>query len=217
LAVVVKTRPPLAAKVVGAVIGFNPFAGASPPVTVQDRLIMVSIEKTVRIMLLNVMRYGPRAKIIRNILIDLARSNPQGPFTGRISQHIARLSQAKAELNDTFSRKRTASAQDTDAFKRQKMDRIAAMQEAIAPVATLPPPQAQPPVSPMQQMLPGPVTYAKLFTLATDPALTSFDGQQLPLDLVLQIVVGSLYRVDQNKLDAAIAVCIRRFLLPLSG
>lgn len=52
----------------------------------------------------------------------------------------------------------------------------------------------------------GEVTYAKLFTLATDPAMTSFDGQQLPIDLVLQIVIGSMYSVDQNKLEAAIAV-----------
>lgn len=74
------------------------------------------------------------------------------------------------------------------------------MQGGVTPTPT------PPPVSPTQQMLPGPVTYAKLFTLATDPALTSFDGQQLPLELVLQIVIGSMFSVDQNNLTAAIAV-----------
>ena len=67
------------------------------------------------------------------------------------------------------------------------------------------------PVSPLQNMLGGPVTYAKLFTLATDPALTSFDGQQLPLELVLQIVIGSMFSIDQNNLNNAISVGLLPF------
>jgi symplekin len=177
-------------------------------ITVHDRLVMISVEKTVRVMLLNIIRYDSGAGFHRHHRMRCAnsgsRNNQQTPFAGRISQHVQRLSQAKAELNDSFSRKRTAASQQDAESKRQKVDR-AAVAASTTPKATPPP---APPVDPLQQMLPGPVTFAKLFTLATDPALTSFDGQQLPLDLVLQIVIGSMYNVDQGKLEAAIAVCL---------
>lgn len=187
LAPLVKTRPPLAQRIIGAVLAFNPFARMPGTISVQDRLVMISVEKTVRVMLLNIMR-----------------NNQQTPFAGRISQHIQRLAQAKAELNDSFSRKRSATSQQDADSKRQKVDRI-----STTPRATPPPPA--PLIDPLQGMQPGPVTFAKLFTLATDPALTSFDGQQLPLDLVLQIVIGSIYNVDQAKLDAAIAMVKARY------
>jgi len=57
LAALVKTRPPLAQKVIGAVLGFNPFSKMPRTITVHDRLMAISMEKTVRIMLLNVVRY----------------------------------------------------------------------------------------------------------------------------------------------------------------
>lgn len=40
--------------------------------------------------------------------------------------------------------------------------------------------------------------------------MTSFDGQQLPIDLVLQIIIGSIYSMSQHNLDAAISVCSLR-------
>jgi symplekin len=56
LAPLVKTRPPLAQKVVAAVLAFNPFAGAPRLISIHDRLMIISIEKTVRVLLMNVMR-----------------------------------------------------------------------------------------------------------------------------------------------------------------
>jgi symplekin len=177
-------------------------------ITVHDRLVMISMEKTVRVMLLNIMRYDSASGTSRRPDPNFgSRNNQQTPFASRISQHIQRLSQAKAELNESFSRKRAAASLHDAEAKRQKMDRT-----TTTPKPTPTPPM--PPIDPLQSMLPGPVTYAKLFTLATDPALTSFDGQQLPLDMVLQIVIGSMYNVEQSKLDAAIAVCLESHVTP---
>lgn len=58
LAHLVKTRPPLAQKVINAVIAYNPFSGiSSRPITVHDHLMLRSIEKTIRVMMMNIMRY----------------------------------------------------------------------------------------------------------------------------------------------------------------
>lgn len=87
--------------------------------------------------------------------------------------------------------------------KRAKMERPLAPKPATTtPVAT-PPPTAP---TPTQQVINGPMSLSQLFTLATDPAMTSFDGTQLPLDMVMQIVLGSLYSVNPETLNAATAV-----------
>ncbi|KAF8242187.1 hypothetical protein K440DRAFT_591226 [Wilcoxina mikolae CBS 423.85] len=201
LAPLVKTRPPLAQKVIAAVLAFNPFAEIPPSISIHDRLMIISIEKTVRALLLNIVR-----------------NNPQGSNIGRISQQVARLSQAKSEMNESFSRKRAATSQETEAAKRPKMDK-AALQNTTSSITTpsSPPPAATPSINSMPQIVPRPLTYANLYTLATDPAMISFDGQQLPLDLVLPIVIGSMYSVDQNNFHAAIAAVQARYNASLAS
>lgn len=82
----------------------------------------------------------------------------------------------------------------------------AQVQTAITPTPTPPPA----PALPQQQAITGPMSFAQLYTLSTDVAMTSFDGQQLPIDLVLQIIIGSIYSMSQHNLDAAISVCSLR-------
>ena len=53
---------------------------------------------------------------------------------------------------------------------------------------------------------PGPTSIAQLFTITGDEALTSFDVQQLPIDMVAQIALPVLFRLDQGLLDEAINV-----------
>ncbi|KAF8544419.1 hypothetical protein BDD12DRAFT_815871 [Trichophaea hybrida] len=201
LAPLVKTRPPLAQKVIAAVLAFNPFAEIPPSISVHDRLVIISFEKAVRALLMNIVR-----------------NNPQGSNIGRISQQVARLSQAKSEMNESFSRKRAATSQETEAAKRPKMDK-AALQNTTSSIAT--PSSSQPTATPslnsMPQIVPRPLTYANLYTLATDPAMISFDGQQLPLDLVLPIVIGSMYSVDQNNFQTAIAAVQARYHASLAN
>lgn len=107
-----------------------------------------------------------------------------------------------------MSRKRAASAQDHDA-KRVKVERpMVRPVPTPTPTATPPPP---PPVLPTQQIITGPMSYAQLYTLATDPAMANFDGKQLPLDLVLQIVIGSLYSLNASNLTTAITAIRDRY------
>ncbi|KAI5817140.1 hypothetical protein BZA77DRAFT_43080 [Pyronema omphalodes] len=184
LAPLCKTRPPLLQKIVTAVLAYNPFTNMPRVVGVSERLILISIEKTIRIMIQNV-----------------GRANPQSPLASRMEQHIRRLAAAKAEMNET--RKRAAGSSDVDIAKRQKLERAS----AVPPIS----PPTPPPAPVYAPMPPGPATYAKIFTLATDPAMTSFDGQQLPIDLVLRIVVGSMYSMDSNSLTSAIAAVKERY------
>lgn len=189
LSVIVKTRAPLAHKILSAVMNFNPLAIIAKANTVKNRLMMQCMEKTVRVLLMNI-----------------ARANQNGPYTAKISQHITRLSQAKAEVLEELSRKRPAPTQtqpEAEAIKRMKVENAQA-QAVITPTATPPPP---PPVA----VITGPMTYGQLYTLSTDVAMTSFDGQQLPIDLVLQIIVGSINSLSQQTLQAAIAAVNSRY------
>ncbi|CAZ79906.1 unnamed protein product [Tuber melanosporum] len=193
LAQLVKTRNPIAAKIVGAVLSFNPLAIVSRSNTIQNRLMMQCMEKTVRVLLLNIVR-----------------ANPQGPFTGKVSQHLTRLSRMKADLLEELSRKRAAPTSDNDAVKRLKTDQ----QQQHAVVTPTPTP---PPVLLQQQIISGPMSYAQLYSLSTDVAMTSFDGQQLPLELILEIINRSMYNVQQHNLDAAISAVRNRYDTHLSA
>lgn len=62
LAQLVKTRSPIAAKIVSAVLSFNPLAIVSRSNTIQNRLMMQCMEKTVRVLLLNIVRYAKSAQ-----------------------------------------------------------------------------------------------------------------------------------------------------------
>jgi len=105
----------------------------------------------------------------------------------------------KADLLEELSRKRAAPTPDNDAVKRLKTDQ----QQQHAVVTPTPTP---PPVLPQQQVINGPMSYAQLYSLSTDVGMTSFDGQQLPLELILEIINRSMYNVQQHNLDAAISV-----------
>ncbi|TGZ80924.1 hypothetical protein EX30DRAFT_341248 [Ascodesmis nigricans] len=197
LAVIIKTRPPLAPKVLMAVMNFNPFSGIGKPLTTQNRLMMLCMEKTVRILLMNILR-----------------SNPNGPHVGKISMHLQRLQQSKAELSEQISKKRGAAfQQDNDISKRAKTERPIAPQPVVTPIPTPPPPQVPTPTPPQptQQVITGPMSLAQLFTLATDPAMALFDGTQLPLDMVVQIVLGSLYSIKPETLNTATAAIRDRY------
>lgn len=58
LSAIVKTRAPLAHKILSAVMSFNPLAIVAKANTVGNRLMMQCMEKTVRILLLNIARYA---------------------------------------------------------------------------------------------------------------------------------------------------------------
>jgi len=49
-------------------------------------------------------------------------------------------------------------------------------------------------------------TYATLYTLTGDQALSTFDVQQLPLDIVLQITLATIFSLNQQTLDTSLHV-----------
>ncbi|CUS08643.1 unnamed protein product [Tuber aestivum] len=228
LAQLIKTRIPIAAKIMNAVFSFNPLAIVSRSNTIQNRLMMQCMEKTFGMpnlpKIFTVLfdrfcqscdrgRAWPMSDTRPSAHADLAvqsSASPQGPFTAKISQHLTRLSRMKADLLEELSRKRAAPTPDNDAVKRLKTDQ----QQQHAAVTPTPTP---PPVPPHQQITNGLMSYAQLYSLSTDVAMTSFDGQQLPLELILEIINRSMYNVQQHSLDAAISAVRNRYAALLSA
>ena len=56
LMILVRTRPSVANKIVSAVLNFNPFKSASPPFTPKAKILLKSMERTIRAFLLNILR-----------------------------------------------------------------------------------------------------------------------------------------------------------------
>jgi hypothetical protein len=77
---------------------------------------------------------------------------------------------------------------DLDPVKRQRLG------------ADSPPPLKVPPLPE------GPVSFDQLFTLTEDVGLSSFDVKQLPADMIVNITVAVLSRVDPSALSQAIEV-----------
>ena len=75
LAQLIKTRNPIAPKIVSAVLSFNPLAIVSRSNTIQNRLMMQCMEKTVRVLLLNIVRYAKPAQNFYS-MIRLLRPEP---------------------------------------------------------------------------------------------------------------------------------------------
>ena len=99
--------------------------------------------------------------------------------------------QSRNDIFDEASRKRGAPSDlPIDNAKRQKL---------------APGPQKFPPLPP------GPNSFAQLFTLTNDLGLTSFDVQQLPVDMVAKITGLVLTRIDQVALEAAVTEIRARY------
>lgn len=135
--------------------------------------------------------------------------NENGPFAGRIRQHLDRITQARLEIFDEGKNKRPHPTEPTDGLDNAKRIRLGAEIPTRAPPPPLPP---------------GPNTVAQLFTLTPDPGLTGFDVTQLPIDLVVKITLPVLHRIEQSHLEEAINHVRSRYLslsqeprLPLQG
>ncbi len=93
------------------------------------------------------------------------------------------------DIFQEHNRKRGAPTEPTDGLDNVKRARLAA---GIPDRPTIPP------------LPPGPTSIAQLYTLTSDEGLTSFDVQQLPIDLIVKITLPVLFRIDQNVLGDAI-------------
>ncbi|OTB06529.1 hypothetical protein M426DRAFT_318931 [Hypoxylon sp. CI-4A] len=105
LSILIRNRPATSNRILNTILNFNPLKLANSPLTPKTKVLIKSMEKTTRM-----------------LLMHLSRRSPQNPQTGRIQQYIERLMRSRAEIFDEGSRKRALAgqAEGLDA-KRQRI------------------------------------------------------------------------------------------------
>ncbi|KAI1460320.1 hypothetical protein F4805DRAFT_390429 [Annulohypoxylon moriforme] len=104
LSILVRNRPATSNRILNTVLNFNPLKLANSPMTPKTKVIIKSMEKTTRM-----------------LLMHLSRRNPQNPQIGRIQQYVERLMRSRAEIFDEGNRKRAMAEQaDAQDPKRQR-------------------------------------------------------------------------------------------------
>ncbi|PYH46651.1 RNA-processing protein PTA1 [Aspergillus saccharolyticus JOP 1030-1] len=132
----------------------------------------------------------------RAVLEHIMKRNTNHPFFRKMEQHADRLKNSRLELVDEATRKRGAPAEPTDGLDKTKRTKLDAETPALIKIPPLPP---------------GPTSYAQLFTLTEDAEAARFDVKQLPPDLLVNIVVPILARVDQSALTQSIDAIRMRY------
>ena len=108
MAILIRSRPAVANKIISAVLNFNPLKQANSPMTPRLRVIVKSMERTTRALLKNI-----------------NKNNPNGPLAGKIDAHLIRLSQSHSAIfADSQSLKRRAPSEPTDGLDDAKRMRL---------------------------------------------------------------------------------------------
>ncbi|KAK3984844.1 mRNA cleavage and polyadenylation specificity factor complex subunit pta1 [Cladorrhinum sp. PSN332] len=180
LSILVRTRPSTSNRIINCIMNFNPLKLANSPMTPTIKVLVKSMEKTTRMLLIHIIKRDP----------NFQPGAPSHQQLGRIQQYIQRLERSRIEIFDEAGRKRAladqGAAQHGDA-KRQKTETPAAAPLTIPPLG------------------PGPHSYAALYTITNNPGLQSFDATQVPPNLATRIVVKTLASIAPGILDFAIA------------
>jgi symplekin len=193
LSILIRARPPIANKILNAILNFNPLKLANSPMTPKLRVIVKSIEKTTRMLLINInKRYGLCDSGSEATLTD--HRDPQNPFAMRIHQQVERLMRSRTEIFDEATRKRGPPelVDGLDSAKRQRLG------------ATVTPTPASRLHIP--SLTPGPHTVAELFTISSEEGLKTFDVSVLPEDIIIKITATILSRVDESTFTQAVNV-----------
>ena len=109
------------------------------------------------------------------------------------------MTQIRLDIFEEGGRKRGHPSEPTDGLDHNKRRRLGAElpDKEISKVAPLPP---------------GPVSLKQLFTLTDDQDLSNFHVNMLPLDLMMNITLPILARVDQQALNEALNIVRSRLL-----
>ncbi|KAF2742608.1 hypothetical protein M011DRAFT_472068 [Sporormia fimetaria CBS 119925] len=196
LGLLIQRRPAIANKILSSVLSFNPVKSASPPMTAKNKVLLRSLERTTRVLLINVLK-----------------RNPEHPLSGRIQQYLERMHRMRLEAFDDSSRKRPAPVEPTDGLDAAKRQRLGATVPNIAPAppsnTVAVPAPAEAPIPPLP---PGPVSFRELYTLNPDASTANFDVQifQDPNQLI-RILIPVLASVDERKLTTATNAVRARF------
>ncbi|OTA94276.1 hypothetical protein M434DRAFT_394830 [Hypoxylon sp. CO27-5] len=89
LSILVRSRPATSNRILNTVLNFNPLKLANSPLTPKTKVLLKSMEKTTRM-----------------LLMHLSKRYQEHPLVGRMQQHIERLIRSRAEIFDEGSRKR---------------------------------------------------------------------------------------------------------------
>ncbi|CAL3966337.1 unnamed protein product [Diplocarpon coronariae] len=181
LSTLIRSRPQTAIKILNVILNFNPLKQANSLMTPKLRVMVKSMEKTTRSLLLHVLK-----------------RDQQHPLAGKMHQYIERLMRSRAEIFDDSTRKR-GPPEPTDVSDVAKRQKLAAPAPALAPKFHVPP------------LPPGPHTIAELFTVTTDEALKAFDVSQLSEGLVLKIGITILQKIDAGTLNQAVEGVLQRY------
>ncbi|KAG9188848.1 hypothetical protein G6011_07553 [Alternaria panax] len=181
LGMLMHRRPNAANKILNSVFNFNPLKLANSPMTPKNKVIMKSIERTTRALLVNVMK-----------------RNPENPVNGRIQQFLERIHRTRVEVFDESNRKRPAPVEPTDGLDQAKRQRLVAEPPSRTPsVQPLPPGEVS-----WRQLY----TLNAEGSTANFDVQNFRDPEQL-----LRIVVPVLQSVNQQKLEQAISAVRARY------
>lgn len=182
LGMLLHRRPIAANKILNSIFNFNPLKLANSPMTPKNKVIIKSIERTTRALLVNIMK-----------------RNPENPINGRIQQYLERMHRTRVEVFEESSRKRPAPSEPTDGLDQAKRQRLLAAETSPRP-------------PPVQELPPGPVSWRQLYTLNSEGNTLNFDVQAFKdPEQLLRIVVPVLQSVDGAKLEQAINVVRSRY------
>lgn len=182
LGLLLHRRPVVANKIVNSIFNFNPLKLANSPMTPKNKVIIKSIERTTRALLMNIMK-----------------RNPENPLNGRIQQFLERMHRTRVEVFEASSRKRPAPSEPTDSLDDAKRQRLVAAETSPRP-------------PPAQDLPPGPVSWRQLYTLNSEGNSLNFDVQAFKdPEQLLRIVVPVLQSVDGAKLEQAISIVRSRY------
>ncbi|OAQ91018.1 mRNA cleavage and polyadenylation specificity factor complex subunit [Purpureocillium lilacinum] len=106
LSILVRTRPATSGRILNALLNFNPLQAATSPMTPKNKVMVKSMEKTARMLLLH-----------------LTKRDPHNPMAPRIQQHLERMVRSVTELFDETSKTRPLEAPQHDGLdaKRQRV------------------------------------------------------------------------------------------------
>ncbi|CAJ2512864.1 Uu.00g009830.m01.CDS01 [Anthostomella pinea] len=117
LSILIRMRPATSSRILNTLLNFNPLRLASSPMSSKTKVLVKSMEKTTRM-----------------LLIHLSRRDPHNPLAGRMQQYVERLMQSRAELFDETSRKRAMPDQGSALeAKRQRVATVPAQPQIEIP------------------------------------------------------------------------------------
>ncbi len=108
IAILIRSRPAIANKIISAILSFNPLKLANSPMTLRTKVVGRSLERTTRALLKNI-----------------NKNNPNGFLAPKIDAYLVRLNQSRAAVfADAQSLKRPAPSEMPDGvgIKRARLD-----------------------------------------------------------------------------------------------